>query len=484
MNSPPTKEQCQVAIQVLEFLVSKQDDETRDKNKNKNTNNRIAKPAYKKIEKLTKQFLHPYLLSKINKVEGKKAAKQEIRAQSGLEQSKRERERKYALLYQSSESENPMIEDQKTKHAIQESTVQHLRLQCYICKQQYSPTIGNFYDQMCDVCNDFNFSKRVQTRDLSGKYALVTGARVKIGFATCLKLLRAGVFVIGVTRFPHDALKRYTAEKDYQEWAHRLHLYQLDLVNIPLLSHFTKHVRETYPALHYLINNACQTIRKPVSDYEDLYKEETRLTHDSLHAFSVKHFPMMDETKNYPLHSQDQETSNIIVSSTEYDEDHQLVEKRLVTSWQLELPDIDTTEFMECQLINVTAPFLLIRDLTPLMKLSSSLGPHDLNYIINVSSMEGRFNRTKTSSHPHLNACKAALNMMTRTSGQSYLEQYHISMLSVDTAWANNYKPLCFQKGWQNPVDAVDGAARILDPIFTKSTLSGYFMKDYKICSW
>src|SRR4029079_18274634 len=98
-------------------------------------------------------------------------------------------------------------------------------IRCYICKNKFIPKVGQFYDQLCESCSIVSLQKRNQTRDLSNKIAIVTGCRVKIGFEVCLKLLRAGCLVIGTTRFPQDALKRYQVEPDFQKWEYNLHLY-------------------------------------------------------------------------------------------------------------------------------------------------------------------------------------------------------------------------------------------------------------------
>ncbi len=47
--------------------------------------------------------------------------------------------------------------------------------------------------------------------DLTGRVAIVTGARVKIGYQAAILLLRAGARVIVTTRFPHDAAARLRA---------------------------------------------------------------------------------------------------------------------------------------------------------------------------------------------------------------------------------------------------------------------------------
>jgi len=69
--------------------------------------------------------------------------------------------------------------------------------------------VHHFYDCLCFICGDFNFLKRNQKADLTGLIALVTGARIKIGFEIAIKLLRDGATVIATTRFWKDAFLRY-----------------------------------------------------------------------------------------------------------------------------------------------------------------------------------------------------------------------------------------------------------------------------------
>jgi NAD(P)-dependent dehydrogenase (short-subunit alcohol dehydrogenase family) len=64
-----------------------------------------------------------------------------------------------------------------------------------------------------------------------------------------------------------------------------------------------------------------------------------------------------------------------------------------------------------------------------------------LKFIVNVSAMEGKFYRFKSSNHPHTNMAKASLNMMTRTSAQDYVKS-KIYMTAVDTGWINDEKPI------------------------------------------
>jgi len=80
----------------------------------------------------------------------------------------------------------------------------HKERACYVCKKLYQE-VHFFYDQMCKICGDYNYDKREQTCDLSGRTAYISGARLKIGYQAAIMLLRAGARVLVSTRFPRDA---------------------------------------------------------------------------------------------------------------------------------------------------------------------------------------------------------------------------------------------------------------------------------------
>ena len=144
---------------------------------------------------------------------------------------------------------------------------------CYVCKQPYRE-LHRFYDQLCPPCAAFNFAKRSETADLEGRVALVTGGRVKIGYQAGLKLLRAGAHLIVTTRFPRDAAARYACEPDAADWAGRLGIHALDLRHTPSVEAFCRHVVETHDRLDYLVNNACQTVRRPPDFYRHMLAAE------------------------------------------------------------------------------------------------------------------------------------------------------------------------------------------------------------------
>lgn len=113
-------------------------------------------------------------------------------------------------------------------------------------------------------------------------------------------------------------------------------------------------------------------------------------------------------------------------------------------------------------------------------------------FIINVTSSEGIFSYVnKTIFHPHTNMTKAALNMMTLTSAKEFADR-NIYMTSVDVGWIStgakeSLRKKQFEEGYIPPLDSVDGASRILDPIIQGikgNIIFGILLKNYKKTEW
>jgi len=381
---------------------------------------------------------------------------------------------------------------------------------CYICKQPYT-VVDAFYHQLCPSCAAMSHAKREARTDLTGRRALLTGGRAKIGMYIALRLLRDGAHTTITTRFPRDAVRRFAGLPDSADWMHRLKIVGIDLRDPAQVIGLADDVAAAGP-LDILINNATQTVRRSTGAYQPLVDAElaplpggplpelvtfghTNDRHPQALADSVSAHPILaaaaaraEELTAQAL-APGSSSLERHTTGTAIDAGGLVPDLHDVNSWTQRVDEVDPLEMLEVQLANTTAPFLLISRLRSALAAS----PARRRYIVNVSAMEGVFGRGyKGPGHPHTNMAKAAVNMLTRTSSREMFETDRILMTSVDTGWITDERPhptkiRLAEEGFHAPLDLVDGAARVYDPIVRGEggeDLFGVFLKDYAPGSW
>ena len=394
---------------------------------------------------------------------------------------------------------------------------------CYICKSDYT-LVDAFYHWLCPACAATSHARRDQRTNLTGKRALLTGGRAKIGMYIALRLLRDGAHTTITTRFPHDAMRRFAATEDSADWIHRLKVVGIDLRDPTQVVSLADEVASSGP-LDILINNACQTVRRTPDAYSQLVEMESAplptnvalpemVTFDrvseahpaaiagALQAHAVAHHDGENDDAAVAGRTAASLTSLALtaghaslerhLAGTAVDAGGLLPDLQESNSWTRFVDDVDPLELLEVQLCNQTAPFILISRLRASMRAAVHGGTLRA-YVVNVSAMEGQFSRRyKGPGHPHTNLSKAALNMLTRTSAGELFETDRILMTAVDTGWITDERPhqdklRIAAEGWHAPLDLVDGAARVYYPIVRGEAgedLYGCFLKDYAPSPW
>ncbi|MFC5144220.1 SDR family NAD(P)-dependent oxidoreductase [Streptomyces aureoversilis] len=377
---------------------------------------------------------------------------------------------------------------------------------CYICKGRYTE-VDAFYHQLCQPCAAENRARRDARTDLTGRRALLTGGRAKIGMYIALRLLRDGAHTTITTRFPNDAIRRFKAMEDSADWLHRLKVVGIDLRDPAQVVALADSVGAEGP-LDILINNAAQTVRRTPAAYRELISAEAApLPAGELPASEVfgafgsgaqpalpapagsKHDELTPQALTELALTSGSASLARVEAGTAIDAGGLVPDLDATNTWIQAVGEVDPVELLEVQLCNVTAPFVLVNRLRPTMAAS----PARRKYVVNVSAMEGVFSRGyKGAGHPHTNMAKAALNMLTRTSADEMFQTDNILMTSVDTGWITDERPhpdkvRLAEAGFHAPLDLVDGAARVYDPIVRGEQgedLYGCFLKDYSPAGW
>ena len=453
-------------------------------------------------------FNYEKLLKEINKSEGNALLPSQIEINEIDEIKDNDIEKKRSLLKKLRKAKKFLkkkrkLEEKKKKKEKEEDKKYIKSFRCYICKEKFTPdNIHKFYGNLCTKCGDHNYSYRTIKLDLSGRIAIVTGGRVKIGYYISTKLLSYGCKVIITTRFPKDRIFESTIK-------------------------FINYIKENFTHIDILINNAAQTLRRTSSYYNYLLPIEATEVNKENDKKIIKTDYISIQNSNPKIIDNKQEILNsliplenkknidfqealplsVIASQIKIMEEKNQPSVTMMgsdgqpydfaggkNSWNFEFDEIPFQEFTEVQIINAWTPYYLCSKLKPLMEKS----PFQDKYIVNVTAVEGMFNHYKRTTHVHTNMAKAALNMFTRTCGK-YLKNIGIYMTCVDTGWVNymdemtklidkNEKEFYQDKFTDIPLDELDGAMRVLHPIIegikNKNYLYGILLKDYTTSVW
>jgi NAD(P)-dependent dehydrogenase (short-subunit alcohol dehydrogenase family) len=349
---------------------------------------------------------------------------------------------------------------------------------CYACRDRYR-NVDTFYHALCPACADQHRRHRDARTDLSGRRAVVTGGRVKIGYQVALKLLRDGAAVTIVTRFPADAARRYAQEPDAADWTPSLRVIGADLRDPRQVLDLAERLSEGGRPLDILVNNAAQTVRRPNWAYQPLVAAELRAAGPAIEAVAGYR----------PGAARPEWGAALEATAAITDATGALVVGGDRNSWTAKIGEIDPVELLEVQLVNVVAPFLLLDRL----RRALTTGGRGHRYVVNVTGREGWFGEDGPGPdrHPHTSVSKAALNMLTRV-GAGDLARHRVHMCGVDTGWITDENPDARKarraaSGWRPPLDVVDAAARIYHPIVSGEAgtpFDGVLLKNYGVVPW
>ena len=471
--------------------------------------------------------------------EKEKDNKNKLILTKGEPEEQRDKTEDDVLIEDTKDVENrSLLKKKRKKEKEDETKEKYVYKSCYICKQKLGlDNINKFYGSLCTKCGDYNYSFRTMKLDFSGRIAIVTGGRIKIGYYIVTKLLSYGCKVITTSRFPKDALFKFKEDPEYDLWKNNLIIYPIDFRIIQSTMNFVKYIQKNYSHVDFLINNAAQTVRRTTDYYEYLMPIEVKKLPEEDNEKIIKNDYLsiqkqisedFEKNKNksekkeniikidIQKESERKQIINSLVSLVNQNKDNnekdefiplsviasqiKIMEEKDQpkvcimggdgqpydfskgkNSWNFELDEIPLEEFIEVQIINAWTPYYLCAKLKPMMMKS----PFPDKYIVNVTAVEGIFNHYKRTTHVHTNMAKAALNMLTRTCGK-YMEKNGIYMTCVDTGWVSHMnemnkiiddetKEYAENEMATVPLDELDGAMRVLHPIIEGIKNKKYF---------
>ena len=240
---------------------------------------------------------------------------------------------------------------------------------CYICKVRYVE-VDAFYHQLCPDCAALNHARRDARTDLTGRRALLTGGRAKIGMYIALRLLRDGAHTTITTRFPNDAVRRFSAMEDSADWLHRLRIVGIDLRDPGQVVALADEVAAQGP-LDILINNAAQTVRRSPEAYAHLAAADRLPLPSGPRPEILDARPRARESTATGTGAPTPQALTAlaltagsasperIATGTAIDAGGLAPDLHPHNSWSQVVDEVDPVELLEVQLCNQTAPFIL-----------------------------------------------------------------------------------------------------------------------------
>ncbi|KAH8660581.1 hypothetical protein BX600DRAFT_482372 [Xylariales sp. PMI_506] len=395
---------------------------------------------------------------------------------------------------------------------------------CYICRLSLAEP-HRIYTSMCQPCGDFNLAgssiSLPDSLDLTSKSALVTGARINLGYHTALRMLRCGARVVVSTRYPNDAAVRYSGEMDFASWKDRLKIVGADFRTARDAFALVAATRAALSewgvsTLDILVNNAAQTLTDSIRkeeraiNLEHRYQKHADETGFLLHHRGVPQYEARIRGGTAPLALYGM-PQKLLIGNGPVDQTMTLphdvkddgrtdLEPYFKSSWVQTLSEIPYEDVISAHAVNTFVPLILCRELLPLMGSMQNMSQEGqgkerhnkqskpLGYIINVSSREGIFetaaeHSAKNGKHVHTNMSKAALNMITHTEAAPAWADRRVAMNSVDPGYMSAAPEMDGMFGGQRPLGWEDGAGRVLWPVARGETdgksVWGRFLKHY-----
>ena len=360
---------------------------------------------------------------------------------------------------------------------------------CYMCKHKIMAP--SEHPSLCAPCCEVNKYYLEAPLDLSGRFAIVTGGRVKVGYHIALRLLRAGATVAVTSRFPGDTEARYSREADYATWSDRLLIYAVDFRYVKHIDEFVNSIKACTDHVDILVNNAAQTIRRPSAYYEHLIPCETEYALKGASQNGILR-PPNTHAQLVPKELPSSVIANITNTGVldicdradfpegQLDIDGQQLDLRPDNTWTRNIGATKIEECVETMVVNSISPFYIIQQLEPLFRLEGAGAGR--NYIINITSAEGRFNGLSLPQHPHNNMSKAALNMLTQVLGRDYYQRCNTIVVGIDTGWANvMVGPTAMAR-----LTYWDSAARAIQPLVDKDAHKyiGKQLRNFQLVEW